>query len=47
MNVPGPDRPTLIAIYRKLAEIKLDDDRFIGLMKSGNIVAPQYSTHGQ
>ena len=47
MTVPVPDRRTLVAIYRKMTEIKLNDDRFISLMKAGKMVMPYYSARGQ
>ena len=47
MTVPVPDRLTLVAIYRKMTEIKLNDDRFISLMKAGKMVMPYYSARGQ
>ena len=34
MNADRPDSATLVAIYRKMAQIKLNDDRFISLMKA-------------
>jgi TPP-dependent pyruvate/acetoin dehydrogenase alpha subunit len=42
-----PDRGTLVAIYRKMAQIKFNDDRFISTMKSGKLVMPYYSARGQ
>ena len=47
MSSPLPDRRTLVAIYRKMAQIKLNDDRFISLMKAGKMVMPYYSARGQ
>lgn len=47
MSSPQPDRHTLVAIYRKMAQIKLNDDRFISLMKAGKLVMPYYSARGQ
>jgi TPP-dependent pyruvate/acetoin dehydrogenase alpha subunit len=38
---------TLVAIYRKMAQIKLNDERFISLMKAGKLVMPYYSARGQ
>ena len=40
-------RETLVAIYRKMAQIKLNDERFISLMKAGKLVMPYYSARGQ
>ena len=42
-----PDSRTLVDIYRKMASIKLNDDRFISLMKAGKMVMPYYSARGQ
>jgi TPP-dependent pyruvate/acetoin dehydrogenase alpha subunit len=38
---------TLVAIYRKMAQIKLNDERLISLMKAGKLVMPYYSARGQ
>jgi pyruvate dehydrogenase E1 component alpha subunit len=43
-TLPGA---TLVAIYRKMAQIKLNDERFISLMKAGKLVMPYYSARGQ
>jgi acetoin:2,6-dichlorophenolindophenol oxidoreductase subunit alpha len=40
-------RATLVAIYRKMAQIKLNDERIISLMKAGKLVMPYYSARGQ
>jgi acetoin:2,6-dichlorophenolindophenol oxidoreductase subunit alpha len=42
-----PDSRTLVEIYRKMAQIKLNDDRFISMMKAGRMVMPYYSARGQ
>jgi acetoin:2,6-dichlorophenolindophenol oxidoreductase subunit alpha len=42
-----PDSRTLVDIYRKMALIKLNDDRFISMMKAGKMVMPYYSARGQ
>jgi pyruvate dehydrogenase E1 component alpha subunit len=47
MNNTLPDTATLIEIYRKMAQIKLNDDRFISMMKAGKMVMPYYSARGQ
>ena len=47
MSSTAPDSPTLVAIFRKMAEIKLNDDRFIAQMKAGRLVMPYYSPRGQ
>jgi TPP-dependent pyruvate/acetoin dehydrogenase alpha subunit len=50
MNDPGPSLPprnTLIDMYRRMALIKLNDERFRAMIKAGKIVAPYYSPRGQ
>lgn len=47
MSSTTPDSKTLVAIFRKMAEIKLNDDRFIAQMKAGRLVMPYYSPRGQ
>src|ERR1700730_14379422 len=42
-----PARATLIDLYRRMALIKLNDERFRAVIKSGKIVAPYYSPRGQ
>jgi len=42
-----PSRSTLIDLYRRMALIKLNDERFRAVIKSGKIVAPYYSPRGQ
>jgi acetoin:2,6-dichlorophenolindophenol oxidoreductase subunit alpha len=42
-----PDTKTLIGIYRKMVQIRLNDERFISLMKAGKMVMPYYSARGQ
>jgi pyruvate dehydrogenase E1 component alpha subunit len=42
-----PDSHTLVAIFRKMAQIRLNDERFISLMKAGKMVMPYYSARGQ
>ncbi len=46
-NAELPDARTLVAIYRKMAAIKLNDDRFISQIKAGRLVMPYYSARGQ
>jgi pyruvate dehydrogenase E1 component alpha subunit len=46
-SIPPPDRRTLIEMYRKMACIKHNDERFLAVIKSGKIVAPYYSPRGQ
>ncbi len=43
----GPDAKTMVAIYRKMVQIRLNDERFISLMKAGKMVMPYYSARGQ
>jgi pyruvate dehydrogenase E1 component alpha subunit len=43
----APDGRTLIEIYRKMVQIRLNDERFISLMKAGKMVMPYYSARGQ
>jgi pyruvate dehydrogenase E1 component alpha subunit len=47
--MPGerPNSETLVAIYRKMATIKFNDDRVVALMKAGKLVMPYYSARGQ
>ncbi|MEP6546342.1 MAG: thiamine pyrophosphate-dependent dehydrogenase E1 component subunit alpha [Gammaproteobacteria bacterium] len=47
MNAESPDAPTLVAIYRKMVAIKLNDDRFISQIKAGRLIMPYYSARGQ
>jgi acetoin:2,6-dichlorophenolindophenol oxidoreductase subunit alpha len=51
LNVPKQDShidsKTLVDIYRKMAQIRLNDERFISLMKAGKMVMPYYSARGQ
>jgi acetoin:2,6-dichlorophenolindophenol oxidoreductase subunit alpha len=42
-----PDAETCVAIFRKMAQIRLNDERFISLMKAGKMVMPYYSARGQ
>lgn len=46
-NAPSPDREVLLDIYRRAHLIKTADDRFIELIKAGQIASPYYSTRGQ
>lgn len=47
MTTSQPDSRTLVNIYRKMVQIKLNDDRFISMMKAGKMVMPYYSARGQ
>jgi pyruvate dehydrogenase E1 component alpha subunit len=42
-----PDQATLIDIYRRMALIARNDERFRAVIKAGKIVAPYYSPKGQ
>lgn len=42
-----PDSRTLVEIYRRMAAIKTNDDRFIAEMKAGRMTMPYYSARGQ
>src|SRR5262245_27118771 len=42
-----PARSTLLDLYRRMVLIKLNDERFRAVIKSGKIVAPYYSPRGQ
>jgi len=46
-QLPVADTRTLVAIYKKMAQIRLNDERFIALMKAGKMVMPYYSARGQ
>jgi acetoin:2,6-dichlorophenolindophenol oxidoreductase subunit alpha len=47
MQSEQPNSETLVAIYRKMATIKSNDDRIVALMKAGKLVMPYYSARGQ
>ncbi|MEC9358960.1 MAG: thiamine pyrophosphate-dependent dehydrogenase E1 component subunit alpha [Pseudomonadota bacterium] len=42
-----PDSRRLVEIYRRMAAIKTNDDRFIAEMKAGRLTMPYYSARGQ
>lgn len=46
-SVAQPSRDVLLDIYRRAHLIKTADDRFIELIKAGQIASPYYSTRGQ
>lgn len=46
-NSTQPDTRTLFEIYRRMTRIRLNDERFISLMKAGKMVMPYYSARGQ
>ena len=47
MNQTPPDSRTLLAIYRKMALIKFNDERILGALKAGKLITPYYSPRGQ
>jgi TPP-dependent pyruvate/acetoin dehydrogenase alpha subunit len=42
-----PSAQILVDIYRKMVQIRLNDERFISLMKAGKMVMPYYWARGQ
>lgn len=46
-NCTEPDTTTLLAIYRRMALIKTNDERARRVIKSGRLVMPYYSPRGQ
>jgi acetoin:2,6-dichlorophenolindophenol oxidoreductase subunit alpha len=46
-NSFAPDAETLIAIYRRMALLKANDERSRKLLSTGRLVAPYYSYRGQ
>jgi TPP-dependent pyruvate/acetoin dehydrogenase alpha subunit len=42
-----PDKATLVDIFRRMATIKLNDERFIAEIKAGKLTMPYYSARGQ
>jgi acetoin:2,6-dichlorophenolindophenol oxidoreductase subunit alpha len=46
-NSTLPDACILLEIYRKMVQIRLNDERFISLMKAGKMQMPYYSARGQ
>jgi pyruvate dehydrogenase E1 component alpha subunit len=46
-NVYRPDAPTQVAIYRRMALIKANDERSRKVIRSGKLVMPYYSPRGQ
>lgn len=42
-----PDSPTMIEMFRRMALLKANDDRFLKVIKAGLIRAPYYSYRGQ
>jgi len=42
-----PDQKTLVEIYRRMALIKLNDERFMASLRAGQLVMPYYSARGQ
>jgi pyruvate dehydrogenase E1 component alpha subunit len=47
MTFVQPPGDTLVAIYRKMSRIRLNDERFIALIKAGKLIMPYYSARGQ
>jgi len=47
MTSTVPDRSVLVAIYRKMALVKLNDERVIATIKAGKLFMPFYSARGQ
>jgi pyruvate dehydrogenase E1 component alpha subunit len=46
-QLPLPSREILVDIYRRMTLIKQNDERFLAVIKAGQIVAPYYSPRGQ
>ena len=46
-NLPSPTPDEFVEIYRRMARIKLHDERVIQVMKSGELQMPYYSVRGQ
>jgi len=46
-NLPAPDSETQLAIYRRMALIKANDERSRKVIRSGRLVMPYYSPRGQ
>jgi pyruvate dehydrogenase E1 component alpha subunit len=42
-----PDRDTRLELYRRMALIRLCDDRMQATIRSGRLIAPYYSPRGQ
>jgi len=42
-----PSSKVLVDIYRKMVQIRQNDERFISMMKAGKMVMPYYSARGQ
>lgn len=47
MTAARPDGATQVAIYRKMALIKMNDERIQAAMRAGKMVMPYYSPRGQ
>ena len=47
MTPEMPESTMLVSIYRKMAQIKSNDDRFVSQIKAGRLVMPYYSARGQ
>lgn len=46
-SIDGPDRATQLEIFRRMALIKLCDERMLATIKAGRLIAPYYSPRGQ
>lgn len=46
-EVTTPNSGTLVEIYRKMATIRLNDERLISQIKAGKLTMPYYSARGQ
>src|ERR1700741_3917478 len=48
MTIPnGPDGPTQVEIFRRMALLKLNDDRTRKMVTTGRLAIPYYSYRGQ
>jgi acetoin:2,6-dichlorophenolindophenol oxidoreductase subunit alpha len=47
MDATIPDRATLVDVFRRMATIKLNDERIITEIKAGRLTMPYYSARGQ
>jgi acetoin:2,6-dichlorophenolindophenol oxidoreductase subunit alpha len=47
MDATIPDRAVLVDVFRRMAAIKLNDERIIAEIKAGRLTMPYYSARGQ
>jgi TPP-dependent pyruvate/acetoin dehydrogenase alpha subunit len=47
LNKAQVDAKTLVEIYRKVTLVKLNDEKFRSVIRSGRLIMPYYSTRGQ